>query len=136
MKTLPHEIAGLDVDDVLYSYIEAALWSSSNSDNEDGDDSNLEGFKVSKECEDKFRAMIEKFITDNSALIEKAECQARNKAQQFGHDLWLTQNRHGCGFWEAPDWSEKEGAELTALAQKLPEIYLFINDDNLVDCDM
>ncbi len=129
-------IAGLCVSTVLSSYIQAALWSTTNPDNEDNDDTNLEGYEVSEDCEQKLREMLVKFLSDNSAVIEKAEILDRlagEKADQFGFDLWMTQHRHGVGFWEDDTWSEKEGKELTELAQKLPEINLYVNEDGLVD---
>jgi hypothetical protein len=35
--------------------------------------------------------------------------------ERAGHDLWLTRNRHGAGFWDG-DWPTEYADELTAAA--------------------
>lgn len=43
-------------------------------------------------------------------------------AEQAGHDLWLTRNHHGAGFWDRG--LGVKGEKLTALAHKFGEVYL------------
>lgn len=55
--------------------------------------------------------------------------------EQIGHDLWLTRNGHGAGFWDRFG-GEQEGARvgryLTEQARPYGESYLYIGDDGKV----
>lgn len=45
-------------------------------------------------------------------------------AEMVGHDLWLTRNHHGAGFWDTVNrrpWQEKTGEKLTKLAHAMGE---------------
>ena len=55
----------------------------------------------------------------NEAITEKGY-------EQLGHDIWLTRNRHGAGFF---DHSYENEQKLTDAAQTLKEVDLYINDD-------
>lgn len=46
-----------------------------------------------------------------------------------GHDLWLTRNRHGVGYWETPDWPEDAGRRLTEAAHRLGGCFLYKDED-------
>ena len=46
---------------------------------------------------------------------------------QFGHDLWLTQNGHGSGFWDG-DWDDEFGNVMTSYAHSVGELYPY--DEN------
>jgi len=47
---------------------------------------------------------------------------------QLGHDLWLTRNHHGAGFWDRG--LGKLGDDLTLLAHSLGESELYVGDDD------
>ena len=47
--------------------------------------------------------------------------------EQLGHDLWLTRNRHGAGFWDG-DWPEPAAMILTDAAHTVREIEIYTND--------
>lgn len=43
---------------------------------------------------------------------------------QIGHDLWLTRNRHGAGFWDRPEiYGEENARILTLMARAMGEHY-------------
>lgn len=43
-------------------------------------------------------------------------------AAQLGHDLWLTRNGHGTGFWDRPEiYGETNGTLFTRLAKAMGE---------------
>lgn len=50
----------------------------------------------------------------------------------LAHDFWLTRNGHGAGFWDG-DWPEAMGKELTDLADKFGECYVYLSDDNVLE---
>jgi hypothetical protein len=47
--------------------------------------------------------------------------------ERAGHDLWLTQGRHGAGFWDGA-WGD-QGDALTEIAQGLGEPGVYVDDD-------
>lgn len=49
-----------------------------------------------------------------------------------GHDLWLTRNRHGAGFWDG-DYPKALGLELTAYAHTLGERNVYRNESGLLE---
>lgn len=88
----------------------------------------------------------------DAAFSPRAECQAwrvcRNfcaanrdelkdvDAAQCGHDLWLTRNGHGTGFWDRPEVYGTQRAWLfTRCAECLGEATLYQGDDGLLYFD-
>ncbi len=49
----------------------------------------------------------------------------------LGHDLWLTRNGHGAGFWDG-DWPENQGQILDGLAQNMGPMHAWVGDDGLI----
>jgi len=100
------------VNVMVLAYLEAADFT----DNNDG--ASLEfsnAFKASArvDCEKLLR-----FVHNlGGFIITKQTCV------QLGHDLWLTRNRHGAGFWDRPDIYEDKADKLTEFAVSLGECY-------------
>lgn len=65
------------------------------------------------------------FGYDTSRPEKVRECNER-----IGHDLWLTMNRHGAGFWDRD--LQKTGERLTDAAHLAGEKYVYIGDDKLL----
>jgi hypothetical protein len=56
---------------------------------------------------------------------------------QAGHDLWLTRNGHGTGFWDRPEIYGQENSDyFTSLCHwhdgEFREKYVYVGDDNLI----
>lgn len=52
--------------------------------------------------------------------------------EQIGHDLWLTRNGHGAGFW---DRRLPNGDALSMIARRMGEVWPGLNDGGqLCDC--
>lgn len=49
--------------------------------------------------------------------------------EQGGHDLWLTRNGHGAGFWDG-DWPEPHATRFTNAAKALGERWVLVGDDD------
>lgn len=108
--------------ELFESYKVAALWSSSvEGDTSDGQplyesaDSEFSTDDLTPETESRFRADCAAFFKAHRDTIESATVSRGSgeysKFEQAGHDLWLTQNGHGAGFWDG-DWSEPHGDKL------------------------
>jgi len=126
---------GLDIDEVLQHYIEAALWSSNDESDESGGepfDANYSADDVAPETLAKMREDVVKFVAKGH--VELRTWKGRTTVeQQAGHDFWLNRNGHGCGFWES-EWG-KPGERLDKVAKSFGEVYLYLGDDGKIYCD-
>jgi hypothetical protein len=70
---------------------------------------------------------IKEFIrlAGNDAVKEAID---RNGYEQFGHDIWLTRNRHGAGFFDR-SYADTNEKDLIDAAHALKEVDLYINDN-------
>ena len=71
-----------------------------------------------------------KFYHENTDLCE-AYVQKLGYAQ-FGHDLWLTRNGHGVGFWDRG--LGELGNKLTEACKKLGSHDVYCGDDGFIYC--
>ncbi len=113
---------------IVVAYIEAALWSSTN---EGGKTECLDGeYSLSDIHADTLQKMSDtcsKFVAENAEELKGIE------DKQIGHDLWLTRNSHGTGFWDRPEvYGEENAKKLTDAAHKLGECNLYVGDDEKI----
>lgn len=89
-------------------------------------------------------ARADKWAADNAALIERAkEAGFRygpdyGPDEHLGHDLWLTSNHHGAGFWDGDYESDDKGdvgEALTAASESCGEFYLYTDSDGRIHCE-
>ncbi len=116
------EVASPVVMDILNSYLEAALWT---------------------EEEEVGHATIEEDISNNSKIdaykdVKKFMSQAGDllndiDPEQVGHDLWLTRNGHGAGFWDRG--LGDVGDKLTAIAKGMGSKSVYVGDDGKIYID-
>lgn len=112
-----------DLEEMVNSYLETALWSSTDGDEpldnkysqEDIYDDDVITAKSDCAC---FVAMAEELLDD----LDEG---------QLGHDFWLTRNGHGAGFWDG-DYEEELGNKLTELSKKFTEVEPYVGDDNKI----
>jgi hypothetical protein len=90
--------------------------------NEDGElvqnesDERIEGDSWTR-----IREVCDDFVRANWEDLEKLD------AQDAGHNFWLTQNRHGAGFWDRG--LGELGDRLTAASHPYGEAQFFADDD-------
>jgi hypothetical protein len=87
-------------------------------------------------------AAVESFVKLAGGDAQTAIERPGYDASRLGHDLWLTRNKHGAGFWDRDelDYTEEDRQEdgptlgecLTACADKMGECYAHAGDDGLV----
>jgi len=119
----------IDIETVLAHYLIAALWSSTHPDTErplddDHDASDIHGSAVAAS-----RADVARFVAslDDLDLTPYDEATGHPLDEMLGHDLWLTRNGHGVGFWDRG--AGPVGLQLTTLAQAMGEVDLYPGDD-------
>jgi hypothetical protein len=120
----------MSLDNFTLAYIEAALWSTSvdseyAAEHDIASDMGLDraGFTLDDIAPEALASIVEdcKAFRDTAgALLDEWN------DGQAGHDLWLTRNGHGAGFW---DRGLPHGEELSDMARALGESYLYIGDD-------
>lgn len=110
------------------AYIEAALWSSTYSTEEDGEDLPLDDGE--HDLAPETREAMAKDCADFLAYCDETDTTHDEWShEQLGHDFWLTRCGHGCGFW---DRGLDEGDKLTDAAKTYGNVDLYIGDDGLI----
>jgi hypothetical protein len=86
-----------DLPEFVEAFLECALWSSTDCD-ENGEGSPLDENYDTGDFDEKLLAELTKDCADfvESNLEDLSELDAG----QCGHDFWLTRNGHGTGFWD------------------------------------
>lgn len=124
----------IDLQEFVGGYVECALWSST-----DGNETPLDSLYGPRDID---AATIQEMVSDCAAFIEAQETDLERFGElterdhaALGHDLWLTRNHHGAGYWdrymEAPNPPSRAeavglGKLLTAAAEATGERYLEI----------
>ena len=111
------------------SYIEAALWSSTDESNEQGGDPLDDNYGPSDIAPKTRREM---FL--DAVSFYKANIMDFDDPGQAGHDFWLTRNGHGTGFWDRDDsvYTPAAAKRLTAASKDYGEYNLYVGDDNQI----
>lgn len=102
-------------------YLATALWSSVQDDGCP--------FDADYSIDDFAPEAVEKAERDCATFLEG--CHALiigHQLSQVAHDLWLTCNHHGSGFWDG-DYSERDGEILTDYCQNMGEVDVVLGDD-------
>lgn len=111
------------IKQVIDAYIECALWSSTVDDGTPMDDH--------YGPDDLAASTLRAVHRDVAAFIDHLEADNVDATSigptQMGHDLWLTRNHHGAGFWDRG--TGKLGQTLTAIAHGLGEADWYLGDD-------
>jgi len=124
-------------------YLETALWSSHDWDDMDDSDNPThfdENYCVAdftdeaadiarKECE-YFVHLLECYNPLDCNLLEQA--LEFGDYEQLGHDLWLTRNGHGCGFWDG-DYGDIGDMITKIVDSRFSEVTPYVNSDGKVD---
>lgn len=106
------------------SYIETAIWSSTDDDGEPLDKrfnaghlSDSAWLKCVSQCAD---------FLSRPAVAQLSADWTEEDHKMAGHDFWLTRNGHGAGFWDG-DWPNN-GKELTEASKQAGECNLLVSE--------
>ena len=118
-----------DLDVFTTAYLDCALWSSLDDDDQPMDDTygieDLSQEALTQAIED-----CEAFQLDHNMLLDRSKSYGADD-EQNGHDFWLTRNHHGAGFWDR-GYPEDVSDGLTDAAHAYGSADLYVGDDGLV----
>lgn len=108
-------------EDMLPHYLECAAWADTPEDVESGLDFDAATEEMALADCMRFCGMAWQYISENDA-------------EQVGHDLWLTRNHHGAGFWDRPEvyGSVANAEKLTDIAQSFRAVSVYENNGKLI----
>ena len=122
----------MDLDIFTRAYIECALWSTNDESDDSGGDPLDDNYTIDDIAPESLAKMIDdcrRFQEENAADLALYNHPRYRGPELGGHDLWLTRNGHGAGFWDRDDCLPEEARDrLTAAAKKYGEVYLSAND--------
>ena len=84
----------------LEGYIECALWSSNDPETETPLDDKYDIGDVDPDLKAHMRQTCADFIYANARDLERFVELTGRDWSSMGHDLWLTRNGHGAGYWD------------------------------------
>lgn len=127
----------MEPDDMVDGYIECALWAGLDwSDMEDNNPRPLDD-KYSRD--DLAGETIQAIHADCATFVERAGKLLDDwpmPTDYVGHDLHLTRNGHGTGFWDRYSFRRSDERHLAAIGDKLADIArnmgereLYVGDD-------
>jgi hypothetical protein len=149
------KLSQIDINKILKGYLECALWTEEERLKEDmpnidfnEDDNKMDEIEKIIHLNDSLNRKSFDFFTkedidvdslidaysDIKKFIEFAGKEAIDYAinerglERLGHDIWLTRNHHGAGFFDHSYDDDIEN-KLTQAAYKLKEINLFVGDN-------
>lgn len=111
------------IDLMTDAYLRAALWTSTD-DEDEPLDKNYDVSDIAPEAVRRAKRDVERFFKQAGQLLVGIP------PDSAGHDLWLTRNGHGTGFWDR-DYGPK-GDALTDISHKLGEENMYVGDDGKV----
>ena len=113
------------IQSAVHGYIECALWASTGDDERPLDDDYCFG-DIADATYAEMAADVCRFLADNWDDCMNHGCGM----VQVGHDLWLTRNGHGAGFWDRG--LGEIGDRLSEAARAMGEVHLWVDDDGKV----
>jgi len=117
----------MDLIEILSGYVMCALWST----NDESDESGGEPLDRNYTVEDIDDGTLAEMRTTCESFLSEHASDIGDRFSQAGHDMWLTRNGHGAGFWDG-DWPQEAGDRLSKAAHALGEVDLYVGDDDKI----
>jgi len=113
------------LDTFMASYVETALWSSTDDDGVPLDENYGPQDIAPRTISDMEKDCVS-FVQHHGELLDVSGLTAK----RAGHDFWLTRNRHGAGFWD--EGLGQVGEKLTRAAHAYGSFDLYVGSDDLI----
>ena len=124
----------MDKAKILKGFQEAMLWA--NHDDRDNDNEHIDETcsieDITPEANEKIMVIINDFLEKSQLTLE----MIKTDEDQIGHDLLLTAQGHGVGFWDRPHYYPNGlHTSLTEICSYKYNIAPYINEDNKVELE-
>lgn len=123
----------MSLADFTKQFLETALWSSSDENDERGGEPMDKNYGV-EDFDPTCRKRLEEECAKFWGQVSN-EAKLRWDDGRAGHDFWLTRCGHGAGFWDG-DYEYKDGVDdgacLTELSKAFGNVDLYVGDDGKV----
>jgi hypothetical protein len=120
----------IDITAMAMGYVECMLWSSTDENGVPLDDDYFPT-DLAPETQQHAREDCAEFIrTCEAQGITQEALRSLMDSSRCGHDLWLTRNRHGAGFWDRGYGDV--GDKLTTIAHEMGSRDAYVGDDGKV----
>lgn len=126
----------IDVEAMVAGYVEAMLWAECACDDPEGyDDRSFDDLgytfgDVHPDAMEQARETCRQFCERNAEDVVAFMEETDRPEGHVGHDLWLTRQGHGAGFWDRG--AGAVGDRLADAARVLGPAYPYLDDDDLV----
>lgn len=116
-----------DLEQMVNGYLEAAVWT-------DSPDDGTEWGQLSQDATEKAKKDCQSFALKAHLAGIPLESLKDAAYQQIGHDLWLTRNGHGAGFWDRPKMynGQQIADHLSSLCKEMGGSALIQGDDGFL----
>jgi hypothetical protein len=92
----------------IRAYLETAIWADLIDEDGDHVDGQYDIENIDLQC-------LVNQVSQCRDFIKLYSCMFNGRFEQAGHDLWLTRNGHGAGFWDRPEiYGENNAEQLTS----------------------
>lgn len=121
----------MTLDTFVNSYVETALWSSTD---DNGRPLDGLGLDVADETQDQMLTDCKAFLAQLDPILDALDdsvIRSIPSRERIAHDFWLTRNHHGAGFWDG-DYPGALGKQLTDIAHAFGAYTLYVGDDGKV----
>ncbi len=125
-------ITGTALSEMVKDYLECALFAETDESNDSGGDPLDQNYDIddfSAEAISKAKTDCRAFLRDAAPLLRQLLDAGTLKSA--GHDLWLTRNGHGAGFWDR-GYPDEIGKELSKIAEAMGNVNAYVGDEKLV----
>lgn len=123
------------LSDVAKGYVTAMFFTEEERLTEEDSEVSTDPHDLPQETLAKVKEVCDEFERSNAHLWSMCHSPRGEFTigELVGHDLWLTRNGHGSGFWDRPEVYGRRNADLLAdRARKLRECYAYVGDDGMI----
>lgn len=117
----------MTLDTFTRSYVEAALWTTTDNSRPDGGDPLDRNYGI----DDIHPDTLAKMVAVSRIFQDAHADDIAPDPDLAGYHFWLTRNGHGSGFWNG-DWPDEVGERLTEAAHRYHEVNLYVGDDGFI----
>lgn len=121
-------VEAIDLDEIVRHYVIALRWSEVDTDADREVYFDQIDAEIADQAMAEIRADVNGFLLANQADVHTYAEQFTT--EQIGHDLALTRNGHGAGFWDRG--AGELGERLSEATKPMGEQHLYLGDDGLI----